>query len=216
MKVKTTLLLLGVALACGTAQAQGLVINTVAVNPDFSTTLSDFTNPANILALDPQTGATYAAGQFGFSGGGFQVLNLTNTIPDPSSGFADPTYNIASDVTFDNLLLNETFSDGFNQNVSLFDLSNPGAPVTSLDTGTLFLESDAQAVPDPAHGGLRLATLSGNFNTGDPANPNGTVNIQVASVPEPGGLPLLLVGLALTGPLLRARLRSRVKKDMLS
>jgi len=207
MNAKSILILTGLGLTCGSAQAQ--VIDTVSVNPGFSTTLTDFGSPANILALNAQTGASYAAGQFGFSGGVFQVLNLTLA----SDTVVDPTFNVVSDVTFDNLLLQETFTDGFTQSVDLFAPSNPGAPADSLDTGTLFLESGAQAVPDPAHGGLRLATLSGSFNTGDPPNANGSVNIKIASVPEPGAFPLLLVGLGLTGLLLRARLHSRVKSN---
>lgn len=206
MKIRTLLAVSALGLAGASAHAQGLVLTPVSVQPDFSATLTGLTGDAavNIFARDAGSGAAYAAGQFGFSGGVFQILNLTNAIPDPSSGFADPTYNIASDVTFTNLLLNETFSSGATQLVTLYDAS--GTPTDALDTGTLFLESQPLA---PGGGALRSATLTGRFDTGDRPNPNGSVNIRVASVPEPGALPLLAVGLGLVAPALRARLRRR-------
>ena len=76
----------------------------------------------------------------------FQVSNGTNN----STG--DPIESVTDDLTFSNLIVTETFSDGFSTPVSL----------GSLDTGTIFKDAPATLF-DPAHGALSSAVLSGTL-----------------------------------------------------
>ena len=205
---------LGLGLAAVPAHAQGLVLFPATINPTFNVQLpiaglaSDAS--AFIQATDANAGRTYDAGLFAFdsANGQLDVLNDTAANVDPSSpGFADPTYNIATDLTFTNLALNETFADGSTlSNVPLFaDPAglDPTTQTNALDTGTLALFSAPLSATGPA---LTSATLTGTFDAGQvPGQP---VQVQVAFVPEPAPLPLLLLGLGLVAaPRLRARLR---------
>ena len=75
----------------------------------------------------------------------FQVTNGT------LSG-GDPVESVTDDLTFNNLVVTETFSDGFITPISL----------GSLNTGTLFVETPA-TLYDPVHGALTTAVLSGTL-----------------------------------------------------
>ena len=88
------------------------------------------------------------------------TLNYTVTNLTLSGG--DPTYSIATDVTFNNLALRENFSDGTGATVALFDFS--GAARTSLSTATFNLTSGSLTTPDPLHGNVVSAVLTGAFS----------------------------------------------------
>lgn len=75
----------------------------------------------------------------------FQVINGT------LSGGA-PVESVTDDLTFTNMVLTETFSDGFSTPISM----------GSLDTATTFAETPATLL-DPTHGALLSAVLSGTL-----------------------------------------------------
>lgn len=78
----------------------------------------------------------------------FEVSNLT------LSG-GDPVFPVTDNVTFQNLMLSETFADTTTQKVTL---------PTSLDAFTLLADSPIFLTPDPLHGAISSAVLSGNIN----------------------------------------------------
>lgn len=82
----------------------------------------------------------------------YEITNLT------LSG-GDPTYDVATDVTFTNLVLTETFADSFSEVVTL--------PQNWLDTLTIVLDTAAFTLPDPVHGSLTQATLTGSLSVTD-------------------------------------------------
>ena len=73
----------------------------------------------------------------------------------------DPTYSIASDVTFTNLVLTENFANG----TSVIDplIGANGLPTATLNTADIFAQTGTFF--DNANGGLTSATLTGGFNT---------------------------------------------------
>ena len=169
----------------------------------------------DIQATDAGDGQTYAAGQFGFDGSEFQVLNLT----EPDNSFAGH-YNITPELYFDNLLLTENFSNGTTQTLPLFDIADPTTLTTSSDPfdfasdGITPLTGDLQTNP-AAMGGptLTSAVLTGDFSDAGPTvDPNSPppVSVQIATVPEPGTEALLMIGLLPVAVLaLRARRSGR-------
>jgi MYXO-CTERM domain-containing protein len=104
---------------------------------------------ALLLAVIPRANAQQFA---------FQANNL-------SLSGGDPAFPVASDVTFEDLVLTEMFHDGSTQTVPLLD--SDSQPQTSLDTGLIFLQSAPFTNPDPAHGALQSATLTGSFDLTD-------------------------------------------------
>ena len=101
------------------------------------------------------TGAAFlCAGSVSAGSYTYQVVNNT------FSGGA-PAFPVADDVTFTNLQLTETFFDGFQTSVSLENAFNKTQ--TSLDTGTIALESDRVTLSDPLHGALSAAVLTGSL-----------------------------------------------------
>ncbi len=86
----------------------------------------------------------------------YQLANFT------LSG-GDPTFPVTTDVTFQNLSLVETFADNSAPvTVALKDFSS--VTQTSLDTSTLILASDTFLNPDPTHGAVTSATLTGTIS----------------------------------------------------
>jgi len=79
------------------------------------------------------------------SGFNFQVTNATASAGDPVESVNDP-------LTFNNLVLTETFSDGFSTPISL----------SSLDTGKISEEAPA-TLTDSTGGTLTSAVLSGTL-----------------------------------------------------
>lgn len=80
------------------------------------------------------------------SGFNFQVTNAT-----ASAG--DPVESVNDSLTFNNLVLTETFSDGFSTPITL----------SSLDTGMIFEEAPA-TLTDSTGGTLTSAVLSGTLS----------------------------------------------------
>lgn len=78
----------------------------------------------------------------------FEVSNLT------LSG-GDPVFPVTDNVTFQNLTLSETFADSATRNLTL---------PSSLDAFTLLADSPTFLTPDPVHGAISSATLSGNID----------------------------------------------------
>lgn len=124
--------------------------------------------------LGPSTLIGFAAAAFLCAAGAsaqsapytFQVTNGT------LSGGA-PVECVTDDLTFNNLLLTETFSDGFS--IPIF--------LGSLDTGTYFTETPANLL-NPVHGALSMAVLSGTLGIdGFPA----TSVLNVTLQQTPGG-----------------------------
>lgn len=84
----------------------------------------------------------------------YQVVN------DTLSG-GDPVFPVTNPVTFKNLLLTETFFDNSTAAVPLLDFTN--TPLTALDVNTIELDSAVFTLPDPVHGDLTGAVLTGSF-----------------------------------------------------
>ena len=93
----------------------------------------------------------------------YQVANFTlSGGGDPA--LADSRYNVLTDVTFQNLVLNETFSDATFTSVPLYDPTDAThTATTTLDTNVINLYSDPFFVSP--HGTLQSATLTGTFST---------------------------------------------------
>ena len=85
----------------------------------------------------------------------YRVTNLT------LSG-GDPTFDVATDVTFQNLSLMELFADHTSSAVSLLDSNN--SPQTSLTTSTIVLTSGIELQPDSLHGSIVGATITGSIS----------------------------------------------------
>ncbi len=94
----------------------------------------------------------------------FQVTNGT------LSGGA-PVESVTDDLTFNNLVLTETFSDGFSTPISM----------GSLDTATFFAEIPATLF-DPTHGALSSAVLTGNLGI-DGFPPTSVLNVTLQQTP---------------------------------
>ncbi|MBV9852151.1 MAG: hypothetical protein JO250_20995 [Armatimonadetes bacterium] len=209
---------LGFAAAPSHAQAPNLVYIPTTINANFSTTLTAFDGGpddyVDILALDNGVapGQTYAAGQFGFDGAEFQVLNLTqDSLSFPGE------YDITPQMAFNTLLLTENFSDGSHQSLNLYDLADPTTPTTSSDPfdlasdGVTPLTGDLQTNPVIIpHAGPSLvsATLTGQFS--DNFTPGTSIPVRIAVVPEAGTDALLLLGL-LPAALLGLRARRSIR-----
>ena len=205
-------------LAAVPSHAQGLLLVPTDIEPNFSVTLNDLNNIdpsldgafAYIQAIGSGGKGAYNAGLFSFtpSLGQLEVDNNTGANSDPGGlGFADPTFNIGSDVNFTNLVLSETFADG-----SVVNSAPLFADPLGLDPTTITDNVDGPlslfSAPLPPNGpALTSATLTGSFDAGQfPGQP---VQVQIAYVPEPGTDALLLLGLGLVAaPLLRARRRA--------
>ncbi|BDI29725.1 hypothetical protein CCAX7_17760 [Capsulimonas corticalis] len=86
----------------------------------------------------------------------YQVTNFT------LSG-GDPTFSVASDVTFQNLDLTETFADSTTQTLSLYDLTSY-SKTNTLDTGVLSVYTNPFSYADMGHGAITSATLNGSFD----------------------------------------------------
>ncbi len=209
MKPTMLVLLAAAALAPTGVHAQTNTFTDVTVRPRFAAVLAQpmFGTQKNFFAqpvgaADPMNSMAYGLGVFSFqdaSGGQaqFQIENDTFIFngqgPGTEGGNGPVTlpFDITNDVTLENLMLNETFMDGFSQTVSL--------PSTSLDTGTVFLFSDPfafdAATGDPTHGLLASATLTGTLD-----QTNLTI-AQPAVVPEPGTLAPVAIGSLLVAAL---------------
>lgn len=87
---------------------------------------------------------------------------ITYTVTNLSASGGDPTYSVASNLSFDNLTLRENFSDSSSALVTLYDFSNTAR--TSLDTATFDLHSLALDTVDRTHGNLLSAILTGSFS----------------------------------------------------
>ncbi len=96
----------------------------------------------------------------------YQIANST------LSG-GDPVYSVTDDLTFNNLNLTETFSDGFSSTTSL----------GSLTTAALDLQSPATLL-DPTHGALSSSVLTGTL--GVDTFPFSSV-LNVTTQQAPGG-----------------------------
>ena len=102
-----------------------------------------------------------------------QASPFTFQITNGTLSGGDPVESVTDDLTFNNLMVTETFSDGFSTPISL----------GSLDTGTFFTETPA-TLADPVHGALVTAVVSGTLGIdGFPAASVLNVTLQQA----PGG-----------------------------
>ena len=81
------------------------------------------------------------------SGLNFQVTNATASVN------GNPVESVTDDLTFNNLVLTETFSDGFSTPIFL----------PNLDTGLNFYAETPATLLDPTHGGLTSAVLTGTL-----------------------------------------------------
>ncbi len=111
----------------------------------------------------------------------FQVTNLT------SSGGA-PDFPVTDDLTFNNLLLTENFSDGTTATLTLSDPSSlTGATQNTLDSGPPDLISSGFSLVNSAGGILSSATLTGTLGiSGFPAAPILAVDLETTPVaPDP-------------------------------
>lgn len=99
----------------------------------------------------------------------YQVINST------FSG-GDPALPVTDDVTFSNLQIFESFSDGYSNFVTL--------PQTSLDTAALFFNTDPFANPDPTHGSLTSALLTGTIGF-DGFLPSNTLDLTLQPTLDP-------------------------------
>lgn len=91
------------------------------------------------------------------------AATISYTASNFTASGGDPTYSIATDLTFNNLSLRETFADGTFSAVSLYDFTNTVR--TSLDSLTVNLSSLPLTTPDPTHGSVVSAMLTGLFST---------------------------------------------------
>jgi hypothetical protein len=120
------------------------------------------------LALLGTFSACAAPGAFAQTGGPFnyQIQN------DTFSG-GDPVFPVTDDLTFNDLHLTETFSDGFSSTALLGSLTTAGLDLQS--PATLF---------DPSHGALSSSVLTGTLGRDTfPFSPALDVTTQLA----PGG-----------------------------
>lgn len=104
----------------------------------------------------------------------FQVTNLT------FSG-GGPLFPVTDDLTFNNLLLTENFSDGTMATLTLNDPN--GAAQTTLDSGPTDLISNGFSFVDGTGRILSSATLTGTLGiSGFPATPILAVDVETAPV----------------------------------
>jgi len=110
----------------------------------------------------------------------FQVINLTLG--------GDPDFPVTDDLTFNNLLLTESFSDGTTATLTLSDPSNlTGATQNTLDTGPTDLISSGFSLVNSAGGTLSSATLTGTLGiSGFPATPILAVDLETTPVDQNG------------------------------
>ena len=123
-----------------------------------------------------------------------QAASVTYQVTNFTASGGDPVFNVATDLTLNSLALTETFADRTSQTIALFDANNTMR--TSLDTSTVFLNSAASMAPDPVHGELAGAMLTGSLsrtnlsilNTfgGTPVNAS-VLSSFAASLPGTGG-----------------------------
>lgn len=90
-----------------------------------------------------------------------QAQNYIQVVNNTFSG-GDPVFQITNDVTFTNLFATQTFADGTTSQITLFDATHTAQ--TTLDTGTIFLESDHTLNDNGAHGAIQTLTLTGTFD----------------------------------------------------
>ncbi len=90
------------------------------------------------------------------------AATVTYTLNNYTLSGGDSTYSVASDVTFNNLVLSETFADSVLVSVPLFNASNIAQ--TSLSTTTLDLTSAALSDTSAQHGALLSATITGSLS----------------------------------------------------
>jgi len=110
----------------------------------------------------------------------FQVGNNT------FSG-GDPLFSVTDDLTFNNLLLTENFSDGTTATLTLSDPA--GAMTTTLDTGPTDLISSGFSFVNSSGVFLSSATLTGRLGvSGFPTANILPVNLETAPV-DPSGPP---------------------------
>ncbi len=213
MKPTMLALLAAAMLAPPCVHAQANTFTDVTVNPQFNAVLAQpglgaqtnfFAVPAG--AADPMNPQGYGLGAFSFIASSpglaqFQIENDTFIFngagPNDPGGNGPVTapFGVTNDVTLENLALNETFADNFNQTVAL--------PNTSLDTGAVLLASTPFSYDavngDPTHGRLTSAKLTGTLDQ------TSLTIAQPAVVPEPGTPTLLVVGGLLIGALAARR-----------
>lgn len=104
----------------------------------------------------------------------FQVTNRT------FSG-GDPLFPVTDDLTFNNLVLTETFSDNTTATLTLNDPS--GTPQTTLDSGPTDLISSGFSFVDGAGRILSSATLTGTLGiSGFPATSILPVDVETAPI----------------------------------
>lgn len=96
------------------------------------------------VLLGAAVSALFCAGHASAAPFTYEVTNLTHT------PIADPVYAVTDDLTFNNLLITETYTDGFMQSTAL----------GSLNTGDAFLESPA-TLNALGHGSLASTVLTG-------------------------------------------------------
>ena len=107
----------------------------------------------------------------------YQVVNDTLS----GGGTAFP---VTDDLTFTNLHLTDTFADGFSSAVTLRDFT--GAGQSTLDTGVLELNSGLFTYPNPQHGALKSAALTGDLTiSGLLPNPDGTLTLTLQPTLDP-------------------------------
>lgn len=104
----------------------------------------------------------------------FQVTNHT------ASG-GDPLFSVTDDLTFNNLVLTESFSDG---TMTTLTLSDPnGVTTNTLDTGPTDLVSSGFSFVNSAGFALSSATLTGNLGiSGFPSAPILAVDVETVPV----------------------------------
>ncbi len=104
----------------------------------------------------------------------WQVSNLT------FSG-GDPNFPVTDDLTFNNLLLTETFSDNMTTTLTLSDPA--GTAQTTLDSGPTDLISSGFSFVDSTGGTLSSATLTGTLGiSGFPSIPILAVDVETTPV----------------------------------
>jgi len=202
MKPTMLALLAAATFAPSCVHAQTNTFTDVTVRPQFAAVLAQpgldtgtnfFARPVG--AADPMNSMAYGLGTFSFIPASpgqaqFQIENATFIFNgagpnDPGgNGPVSLPFDITNDVTLENLALSETFMDGITRTVGLSS--------ASLDTGTVFLLSDAFAYDpingDPTDGLLASATLTGALDQ------TSLTIAQPAAAPEPGAVVPLLIG----------------------
>ncbi len=90
------------------------------------------------------------------------AATVSYTVNNYTLSGGDPIYSVATDLTFNSLVLREVYADSTSSAVSLLDSAKVAR--TSLSTSTFSLNTAALNTVDPTHGAIVSAALAGVFS----------------------------------------------------